>query len=548
VAYTRVIARLLTLKGALAAALLFAAPAPGQLSELEGKVRSFDLSEVGTEDFGTLRIEAAEPGADLRSEPGTLHLSVEVAVGAGTIDSSAVGTNEVATGRSLALFDRLCDLTRGFIGGFVGSEVQDECVLTIFTSTTPIVEFQGQPISLAEAFTQALSGSILGEVVVAGLLNSELAAAGDLAALLEASPELARLNEDLNDGGPPSETVLCNNSIAAAFPSATCLSQQLTDAQEALIGCGLFQGTDCDVQGFDLFGSEAGALLLGFPLGDELVVPKSPACTRLVNGEVIILPGCRDVGSSSEAPGSPVSPLCTRLVEGEVVRVPGCRGPADPGYDPRVDGCVGPLPVQFDPMGACEESDELIDPRTGERFHSEMEALSFNFLQLLASVGDAFDVDDGGPDDCKPEDPLTCSSVRGLMDMTTRELADDPSGPPARRWLWESGAEFAPVADDDATGILAGFAGWTPFAVGPEVSRVPGRTFGVPLILVPPASEPAFELLPRPLGVAYAVPEPGAEALGTAALLVVLLLRFSRYRPASHRAATATLSPEARWR
>ena len=39
----------------------------------------------------------------------------------------------------------------------------------------------------------------------------------------------------------------------------------LTDEQEALLGCGPFYGTNCDIEGVDLMNTEASALMQSFP-------------------------------------------------------------------------------------------------------------------------------------------------------------------------------------------------------------------------------------------------------------------------------------------
>jgi len=299
------------------------------------------------------------------------------------------------------LFEFACAASVGIAGEFVGPAVANECALSIFTSTTPIAEIEvlpgfGFPISVAEAFTQAMSGNEFGGVVIAGALNpdilEEFSGLELLGELQARAPELARLNEDPFDGGPPPGAVLCKSAIAGIFGDSTCLAQQLTDQQEALIGCGPFYGTECDVQGFDIFNTEASFLFQAFPMFE----PGGPVATRTVNGQLVILPGA--------------------------------RGPGDPGYDPRVDGCVGPVGPALDPMGICDGSAELIDPRTGERFQSEGEALSFNALQLLAAAGDTFDVDDGSFDDCIPDDPITCSFVRGFFSLAAITRNDIRAG------------------------------------------------------------------------------------------------------------------------
>ena len=137
----------------------------------------------------------------------------------------------------------------------------------------------------------------------------------------------------------------------------------------------------------------------------------------------------------------------------------------------------------------------------------------------------------------------------------TRLLDGDPSGLPRERWLWEAGAAYAIT---EATGDLAAFAGGTAHVLGLEVPRVlppqcligvcppppPTPTIGVPIVLVAPESatpDPSSPLVERaagpdgqlgtqddtvlPLGFAYGVvPEPGADALATAAFVSLVAL------------------------
>ncbi len=150
---------------------------------------------------------------------------------------------------------------------------------------------------------------------------------------------LVPLNLDPNDGPsggglfgtdcaiPGFFGVLCNNGIAGFPPLNTAnLSRYLTVQQEALLGCGAFYQTDCDVQGLDLFNAEASVMLQSFP-------------------------------------GLMGNPVATRFVNGTLVLLPGARGPGDPGYSIGIDGT----------------------PPAG--FHSEMAALSYNFAFSLAVLG-----------------------------------------------------------------------------------------------------------------------------------------------------------------
>jgi hypothetical protein len=177
-----------------------------------------------------------------------------------------------------------------------------------------------------------------------------------------------------------------------------------TDQQEALLGCGPFYGTDCDINGFDLFNAEASVVFQALPMFE---------------------------------PGGPIG---TRYVRGELWQLPGSRGPGDPGYDPNIDGCVGPLSGGLDPGGVCSGSKALINPMTGRRFRSEMEALSLNLVSLLVAFGVGSDAEG----DCAiGGDALNCDFVRGIFGLTgiTRpDLRAGGNGKFGRRdFAWANG-------------------------------------------------------------------------------------------------------------
>jgi hypothetical protein len=174
-----------------------------------------------------------------------------------------------------------------------------------------------------------LAGQAGGNLLFEAALNGVDAA---LSAFLGGLPQhLTPLSRDPADG-PPGGGFFGTD---CTFPAALCdafgvstsnVSMYLTDQQEALLGCGPFYRTDCDVDGIDLFNAEASVLLQALP-GFE----KKPVGTRVQNGRFFVLPGA--------------------------------RGPGDPGYDPRVDGTPPP------------------------GFRTEMAALSDNFLKFTALVG-----------------------------------------------------------------------------------------------------------------------------------------------------------------
>ena len=84
------------------------------------------------------------------------------------------------------------------------------------------------------------------------------------------------LNRDPNDGPPDITSAAPGNQLLGAsdFGSTVSifyttfgasLSDKLTDQQEALVGCGKFLGTSCDLDGVDLLNAEASVLLQSWP-------------------------------------------------------------------------------------------------------------------------------------------------------------------------------------------------------------------------------------------------------------------------------------------
>jgi hypothetical protein len=167
---------------------------------------------------------------------------------------------------------------------------------------------------------------------------------------------------------------------------------------------------------------------------------------------------------------------------------------------------------------------------------------------------DEGDPDHIGPyrlDGCSFRKPQLCGTIQSFLAFPgtlTTEADNDPSGPPERRWVWETGADYEITS---ATGSLAGFAGWSFHALGPELSRVGESELGVQFVLGPPEGQPPCMPPPfpipdsilvayfpaclgseddRPLGLAYGlVPEPSALLSSTAALgLVAMLARRGR--------------------
>ncbi|MCP5065261.1 MAG: hypothetical protein GY946_01730, partial [bacterium] len=228
----------------------------------------------------------------------------------------------------------------------------------------------------------------------------------------------------------------------------------LSAAQESLFGCGPFFDRSCDILGLHLFHSEAGAVL-------EALLPAAEL-------------------------------RCGRIdAVGTWHVLPGCRGSADPGYDPLVDGSIA-----------------RVNPYDGSSFRSETGAASWNFSQLQAGISPDLDPLDPFPAaGCNLQFPETCNGAVELLSNSTLTLADDPSGPPQRRWLWELGAEYLVAA---TSGDLAPYQGWSLFALGPEQPRLAGAQAGVAFLLQAPAGTTVPNTTP------FLVRYPGADgATGT---------------------------------
>ena len=253
---------------------------------------------------------------------------------------------EYASGNRQA-FDFGCLAAQGFgenalfaLTGGSGTipDVSERCIGDIVNVRDPLTleaELLGVSVSLTAEPTNAigaiLAGQLGGNLLIAGAVDGlEAALAGVLGSTLE--ERLVALNRDPADGplggglfgaDCPREGLL---SVLCPLVEESNVSWYLTDQQEALLGCGPFYLTDCDVDGIDLFNTEASVLLQAFP-GFE----HNPVATRYENGKLFVLPGA--------------------------------RGPGEPGYDVQEDGTPPP------------------------GYRSEMAALSANFATGIAVLG-----------------------------------------------------------------------------------------------------------------------------------------------------------------
>ena len=491
-------------------------------------------AEIDGPAVGAFLLESAG-GGDLRQTPGTATLEIHQGAdpaGAGEVTGSALRVNEArrvdpGTGRPLpGPIAGSVDAFEAFDGWTIGSWPNldpDAGWLTIWNSTNQI---PGLPVNLSIA--ELLSDASAGNPGANTLISGGLAGAAVPFVTLNTDPCDGLLADCVTPGPAPS-----------AFLSTTgpTLNQLLTSQQQALLGCGEFYGTNCEAGGVTMLNSEASGWLQCLPDGDP----------------------DRDYGDPSVPQPCTVEyqggPVCTRSANGPTVILPGCRGPGD-GYDVDVDGgTAGLIQPFFDPASPYYLG---VPSPFSQQFQNEMAALSFNTLMMLAAFSfpvnpsspaeDEFDASDPyRPDGCSFRKPQLCGNVRFLLGLVATERADDPSGPPRRRWAWETGADYAITS---ATGSLEDFDGWTFHALGPEVSRSEDAELGVSFVLGPPVEYPPCpgnflppvpqsilivwragcdSVLPssddHPLGLAYGVvPEPSVLLSGSVALAALAFL------------------------
>jgi len=163
------------------------------------------------------------------------------------------------------------------------------------------------------------------------------------------------------------------------------VARALTDEQEALIGCGRFYGTDCDVDGFDFFVGEGSALFQSWP-GFE----GTEGGIWLTTDSERWQPGTLDFDGG---------PICTRYEAGETFVLPGCNaGTPPPGGHPFAD-----IPGM---------------PGTPQPWSSELAALSWNMLMTFVTLSVVPAKDDDGEllDGRVCGVDATCTPLNGLND------------------------------------------------------------------------------------------------------------------------------------
>ncbi len=212
------------------------------------------------------------------------------------------------------------------------------------------------------------------------------------------------------------------------------LSPFLTDEQEALLGCGPFFDTNCDIEGLDLLNAEASVLFQSWPGIQGTFLPGGELWD--VTDRSVAQPGT--VGFDGEA-------IATRI--GFDCRLPGARGPGDDCYDPRVDGSPG---------GA-------VHPITGQVWQNELAIVSWNYLLAFVALSqgeegttltrnDANATDVLDPNDtfsterCSFARPIYCGLVRTLLGTSGHTRSTRRAGGNGRfgrrQFLWHGGNQL----------------------------------------------------------------------------------------------------------
>ncbi len=207
---------------------------------------------------------------------------------------------------------------------------------------------------------------------------------------------------------------------------ATGLSPYLTDHQEALLGCGPFYGTNCDIDGIDLLNAEASAVLQSFPG---------------IEGTSGSLWDTTDTGVDQPGTiGFDAAAICGRFENGRRSILPGCRSPGDEGYDPRFDGTTG----------------GRVHPFVGQRWRSEMSIVSWNLLMGLVALSTPDDPDRPTESEfdasnpfrkngCSFATPQFCGVVQSLIQITgnqRRTIRAGGDGRYGRRdFVWHGGKQ-----------------------------------------------------------------------------------------------------------
>ncbi len=293
-----------------------------------------------------------------------------------------------------------------------------------------------------------------------------------------------RLAMGLGPNGPLASTIFGN--------TGPTLNGVLTSQQQALLGCGEFYGTNCELHGIDLLNTEASVVMQSL-----LGIEGTPVARSLEEYFAIGPFGDEDTfrGQPFAQPGTlgfQGGPVCTRFERNQPFILPGCRGPGpdlvegteddDPGYSRLVDGSVG----------------GLLHPLTGQQFKSEMAALSFNAIMALVALSTP-DATDGDPtptiaefdstnplrhDGCSFAVPHLCvnvgafDTITGVQRNSVRAAGNGRFG--RRDFLWHGGEDLVlRYQKRNVLGLSADFAeDTTKTNWGIEFTWIPGLPTG----------------------------------------------------------------------
>ncbi len=252
---------------------------------------------------------------------------------------------------------------------------------------------------------------------------------------------LVPLSMDPGDGGPLTAADIPPELLepSVTFWTFTGLQPYLTDEQEALLGCGPFYGTQCDLSGIDLMNLEASASMQSWSIFDGTFGP-----------------GTWDTTDASRAqPGTlgfEGGVVCTRYENGRTYMLPGCRGSGDLRYDPMIDGTTtGPNSTGTTyPEGRRH-------PFTNQQWASEMAIFSWNIQMLLVSLSAApegkpprrSDFDPNDPfrkNACSFAEPAWCANVAAYNSITGARRNSVFAGGNARYgrrdFIWHGGGDL----------------------------------------------------------------------------------------------------------
>jgi hypothetical protein len=270
------------------------------------------------------------------------------------------------------------------------------CAQSIFNSTTNALT--GQPA--ADPTSEVTLASLLSNLVAGNFGSHTLVRAG---LTFNVAVPTVRLNADPGDN--PTGLPVNSNPVFSA-QGGPHINDVLTDEQMALLGCGPFYQTNCEIDGVDLLNTEASALLQsllgieGTPvaglgdLGPDGIPNTADDVTPMTTNPFVAQPGTfsfrtfvagTDVGA--------VLPACTRGIDGQLLIVPGCRGPGpdyvagtaddDPGYNVLADGTPTGLIPFFDPASPFFQGQTS---SLDMRFVSEFAGLSWNAVMALVAL------------------------------------------------------------------------------------------------------------------------------------------------------------------